>query len=399
MNTPDANPLLFQPFTQRGLTAKNRIVVAPMCQYESVDGAPTDWHLIHMGRLAMGGAGIVFVEETAVEARGRKTYQCAGLWKSDQIPAYRRVTEAIRQFDGIPAVQLGHSGRKGSCHSAMQGWTPLTPENTAPDQPPWTALAPSPLPDTPAHLLPHEMDRDDIATVIAAFVESARLSGEAGFDLIEIHGAHGYLIHQFLSPLTNQRSDGYGGDRDGRMRFALEIAEAVRDAWPENLPLWWRASCVDGKGGVWDIDDTVVLARELKARGVDLVDCSSGGIQGDTDMPIVPRTPGYQVGYAETIRNQAGIATAAVGEITEPDHAETILAQGKADVIAMARELMLDANWPARAARELGIEAWWEVLPPSYAHRLEQRERVRDLYAERSHDKLSDEQRTFIDSI
>jgi len=398
MSSGPADPHLFRPFTQRGLSAKNRIVVAPMCQYASDDGAPVDWHLVHMGRLAMGGAGIVFVEETAVEARGRKTYRCSGLWKNDQIPAWRRVTNMIRSFGAVPAIQLGHSGRKGSCHGAMQDWAPLMPGNTGPDEPPWTAVAPSALPATEAHPPPHAMDRGDIDDVIAAFADSARLSREAGFDLIEIHGAHGYLIHQFLSPLSNVREDGYGGSRDNRMRFALEVADAVRAAWPDDLPLWWRASCVDGMGGVWNLDDTVALARALKTRGIDVIDCSSGGIYGNTAMPAVPRTPGYQVPYAERIRRDAGIATCAVGEITEPLHAEAILADGKADVIALARELMLDANWPARAARALGIERWWEVLPSAYAHRLEQRERVRALYAQRDDDAMDDAARAVIEA-
>ncbi|MBN35669.1 MAG: NADH:flavin oxidoreductase / NADH oxidase [Rhodospirillaceae bacterium] len=398
MLSPDNAPLLFQPFTQRGLIAKNRIVVAPMCQYASDDGAPVDWHLVHMGRLAMGGAGISFVEESAVEARGRKTYRCSGLWKSEQVPAWRRVTDMIRSFGSVPAIQLGHSGRKGSCHGAMQDWAPLSAENTRPDEPPWPALAPSPIPDSPAHPLPHVMDRDDIDTVVAAFARSAVLSREAGFNLIEIHGAHGYLIHQFLSPLSNQREDGYGGCRNNRMRFTLEVAEAVRAVWPDDLPLWWRASCVDGLGGAWDLDDTVELALALKCRGIDMIDCSSGGISGNTAMPAVPRTPGYQVGFSDTIRRKAGIATCAVGEITEPKLAETILQQGQADVIALARELMLDANWPARAARQLGIETWWDVLPPAYAHRLERREQVRALYAERDDADMDEQDRLLIES-
>ena len=221
------------------------------------------------------------------------------------------------------------------------------------------------------------MMRDDIDRVVGAFAASARLALDSGFDIVEIHGAHGYLIHQFLSPLTNRRRDAYGGDRSRRMRFALEIAEAVRAAWPQDKPLWWRASCVDGTGGVWDMGDTRVLAGALKLRGIDLIDCSSGGVNGVGSMPPVPRMPGYQVAFAAGIRRACGIATAAVGEITEPVQAEAILGRGDADVIAMARELILDANWPARAARELGIGDWWSVLPPAYAHRLEQRERVR----------------------
>ncbi len=358
--------------------------MAPMCQYASDDGAPTDWHLIHIGRLAMGGAGTVFVEETAVEARGRKTYRCAGLWKASQVLSYRRIADTIRCFGAVPAIQIGHSGRKGSCHGAMKDWAPLAESDAATSEAPWVTLAPSPLPATPAHPAPREMTVEDIQEVIAAFAASAHLARDAGFDLLEIHGAHGYLIHQFLSPLTNYRRDGYGGDRAGRMRFALEVAQAVRKAWPADRALWWRASCVDGKGGAWNLDDTVALAQALKACGVDAIDCSSGGIYGDSTMPQVPRTPGYQVPYAERIRAEADVATVAVGEITEPSHAEAILAGGQADFIALARELMLDANWPARAARELGMPRWWEQLPPSYAHRLGQREAVRRIYAERA---------------
>ncbi len=382
MGNTDSLPLLFRTFRQREIEAKNRIVVSPMCQYSSDDGAPVDWHLVHLGRLAMGGAGIVFAEETAVEAEGRKTWQCSGLWTADQVPVWRRVTAMIAGFGALPAIQLGHSGRKGSCHGALEGWAPLTP-GTDTGEPPWITQAPSALPAQPDHPTPREMTRDDIDRVVGAFAASARLALDAGFDIVEIHGAHGYLIHQFLSPLANRRRDAYGGDRSQRMRFALEIAEAVRAAWPQDKPLWWRASCVDGTGGAWNLDDTKALADALKLRGIDLIDCSSGGINGSGSMPPVPRTPGYQAAFAAGIRRVCGIATAAVGEITEPAQAEAILGRGDADVIAMARELMLDANWPARAARELGISQWWGVLPPAYAHRLEQRERVRRLSSSR----------------
>jgi 2,4-dienoyl-CoA reductase-like NADH-dependent reductase (Old Yellow Enzyme family) len=351
-----------------------------------------------MGRLAMGGAGTVFVEETAVEPNGRKTHQCAGLWSAAQVPAYRRVVDTIRSFGAVPAIQIGHSGRKGSCHGALRGWAPLTEADAADGFAPWIALAPSALPDSPERPAPHAMDKGDIADVIAAFAGSARLAAEAGFELIEIHGAHGYLIHQFLSPLANLRTDGYGGSRTNRMSFALEVAEAVRAAWPQHLPLWWRASCVDGKGGAWDLGDTVALARELKARDVDMIDCSSGGIYGTGTMPAVPRTPGYQVGFAATIRREAGIGTVAVGEITGPAQAEAILADGKADLVAMARELMLDANWPARAARELGIDDWPGVLPAGYAQRLRQREAVRRLYAAKPEATMTEADRAAIEA-
>ena len=394
MENTDSLPLLFRTFRQREIETKNRIVVSPMCQYSSDGGAPVDWHLVHLGRLAMGGAGIVFAEETAVEAEGRKTWQCSGLWTVEQVPAWRRVTAMIAGFGALPAIQLGHSGRKGSCHGALEGWAPLT-SGTQGGEPPWITQAPSALPATPDHPVPREMTRNDIDRVVGAFAASTRLALDAGFDIVEIHGAHGYLIHQFLSPLANRRRDTYGGDRSRRMRFALEIAEAVRAAWPQGKPLWWRASCVDGAGGAWDLDDTRALADALKLRGIDLIDCSSGGINGTGSMPPVPRTPGYQVAFAAGIRHACGIATAAVGEITEPAQAEAILEHGDADVIAMARELMLDANWPARAARELGIGEWWSVLPPPYAHRLEQRERVRRLC---SSDDLSEQNSDFVES-
>ncbi|MBT6095953.1 MAG: NADH:flavin oxidoreductase/NADH oxidase [Rhodospirillaceae bacterium] len=367
-------PLLFTPVTIRGLTAPNRIVVAPMCQYHSDDGGPTDWQMMHLGRLAAGGSGIVFGEETAVEARGRKTYACAGLYKDEHVPAYRRLTDFIREQGAVPAIQLGHAGRKASCHTAREDWRPLHDGDVDEGMPPWQGLAPSALDQLPRRFVPREMDRDDIRTVLDAFRVATLRSGEAGYDIVELHAAHGYLIHQFLSSVSNHRTDAYGGDIQGRMRFALETAEVMREAWPNDKPVFCRISAVDGEGGTWTLDDSVILARELKDRGMDLIDVSSGGITGDSEMPQVPRVAGYQVGFSDRIRRDADVMTIAVGGITDAQQAEDILQAGQADLVAMARELIWNADWPAHAAKQLGIENPFDVMPEEYAFRLRQRE-------------------------
>jgi 2,4-dienoyl-CoA reductase-like NADH-dependent reductase (Old Yellow Enzyme family) len=372
-------PLLFQPITLRGIVARNRIMVSPMCQYASVDGAPVDWHLAHLGRLAIGGAGIVCYEETAVEARGRKTYDCAGIWANDQVAQFRRVAALLRSLGAVPGMQLGHSGAKASSCGAMQDWRPLTEEDGRDGRPPWQPISASAVPTGKGRPVPSAMDQGDIRTVIAAWCDAARRSLDAGFDLLEIHGAHGYLIHQFLSPLTNQRTDSYGGDREGRMRFALELTEAVRAVWPKDRPLFFRVSCVDGRGGLWGLDDSVHLARALKHRGVDAIDCSSGGLSGPSGMPVVPRVPGYQVPFASRIRQEAAIKTVAVGMITEARQAEEILQQGQADIVALARELLFNGDWPAHAAQALGVDGFFDLFPPSYAYRLKRREQVKSL--------------------
>lgn len=375
----DSLPLLFTPIKLRGVTARNRIVVAPMCQYHSDDGGPTDWQMMHLGRLSAGGPGIVFGEETAVERRGRKTYACAGLYKDEHVPAYRRLTDFIREQGAVPAIQLGHAGRKASCHVAVEDWRPLRDEDTADGMAPWQGLAPSALDQPARRFLPKEMDLDDIRTVLDAFRVATLRSADAGYDIVEVHGAHGYLIHQFLSPLSNHRTDAYGGDRQGRMRFALEVAESVRAAWPKDRPVFYRISAVDGQGGVWNLDDSVALSAALKDRDIDLVDVSSGGITGETDMPMLPRIPGYQAGFAERIRRDAKVMTIAVGGITEAQQAEDILQSGQADMVALARELIWNADWPAHAARALGLEDPFGVMPHEYAFRLRQREAQKTL--------------------
>jgi len=379
MGNQTSQPLLFTPLTIRGITVRNRIVASPMCQYHSVDGGPTDWQMVHIGRMAVGGAGIVFGEETAVEAIGRKTYACAGIWDDKHIPQYRQITDFIREQGSVPALQIGHSGRKAGCHTAVRDWKPLTDADAADGLPPWQGMAPSAINAENRFYPPKEMDRDDIRRVLDAFREAARRGIDAGYDICEVHGAHGYLLHAFLSPVSNRRTDAYGGDRAGRMRFTLEAAEVVRDAWPADKPVFCRISCVDGQGGEWNLDDSVALAKELKARDIDLIDCSSGGIAGESEMPLVPRVPGYQVGFAERIRREAEVPTMAVGLITDAHQAEAILRDGKADLAALARELLWNADWPAHAALELGIEDPHGLMPHEYAYRLRQRENAKDM--------------------
>ena len=377
----DANaaavPHLFRPLALRGLTARNRIVVSPMSQYAAVDAAPTDWHLVHLGKFAMGGAAIVFVEETAVEERSRKTYSCPGIYTDAQARAWRRITDFLRSQGALSAIQLGHAGRKVATRAPWDGFAPLTDADAKRGKPPWRGIAPSPIAFRPGALVPREMDTDDIRAVIAAHVDAARRSCDAGFDICEIHGAHGYIIQQFLSPITNQRRDRYGGDLAGRMRFCLELIAAVRAAWPADRPLFFRASCVDGKGGAWELEDTIALARELKSRGVDVIDCSSGGIEGPLTLAVVPRVPGYHVPFAERIRREADMPTMAVGLITQAQQAEDYLADGRCDLVALAREMMWDPNWPIHAAATLGGVDPLELAPKPYAWWLRRREETR----------------------
>lgn len=375
----DPVPHLFTPISLRGITVRNRIVASPMCQYASDDGGPSDWQLVHLGRLAIGGCGIVFGEESAVEARGRKTYACAGIWDDKHIAQYRRITDFLRTTGAVPAIQLGHSGRKASCHGAVRDWAPLTPADAADGLAPWQGVAPSPIARDPGSHVPKEMDQNDIYEVLEAFRAAAVLSDKAGYDICEIHGAHGYLIHQFLSPLSNKRGDAYGGSLKNRMRFSLEIAEIVREAWPDDKPLFFRVSAVDGQGGVWSMDDTLKLSLALLDLGVDVIDCSSGGILGETKMPIVPRVPGFHVPFAERVKKETGATTMTVGLITKAPQAEDILKSGQADLIAIARELMWYADWPAHAAKELGVDGCYEFMPDDYAHRLMLRDRQADM--------------------
>ena len=343
---------LFSPLSLRGATARNRIWVAPMCQYSAVDGLPHDWHLVHLGARAVGGAGVVLTEATAVSPEGRISPQDTGLWNDAQTAAWARVVAFVQAQGALAGVQLAHAGRKGSSLRPWEGRGAVAPEDGG-----WTPVGPTDEP-FPGLAQPAALDEQGIAQVRADFVAATRRALAAGFDLVEVHAAHGYLLHEFLSPLSNTRTDGYGGDRAGRMRLVLEVLEDVRAAWPEDRPLVLRISASDWVEGGWTPEDSVVLAKEAAARGVDLVDCSSGGNSADARIEV---GPGYQVPFAAQVRRDAGVATGAVGLITDARQAEQVLADGSADVVLLARELLRDPNWPLHAAAELGVEVAWPV--------------------------------------
>ena len=395
-DTPASRPLLFTPIKLRGLEVPNRVIASPMCQYLSDDGGPNDWHVMHLGRLAIGGCGIVFGEETAVEPEGRKTYACAGMYAPGHPAAYQRLTDAIKDNGAVPAIQLGHSGRKGSCHGAIENWRPLQPHDAADGLAPWRVIAPTADNCPPRPIHPKEMDRDDIKHVIEAFRTATKMSLDAGYEIVEIHGAHGYLIHQFLSSTSNRRSDSYGGSLENRLRFAIEIAEAVRETWPADKPVFFRLSAVDGKGGSWSLAESIELAKALKAVEIDIIDVSSGGVMGDSDMPMVPRLPAYQVEFSKRIRHQAGVKTVAVGGITQARQAEDILQAGDADMVALARELLWNADWPSHAARDLGLEDPFAYLPEGYAHRLRLRENQKEMQINQDPDLIAASLRYFL---
>lgn len=357
VTTESTGTQLFEPFTLRGITLRNRIVVSPMCQYSCEAGLATDWHLVHLGSRAVGGAGLVFVEATAVEARGRISPQDMGLWNDEQIAPLARIASFLREQGAVAGIQLAHAGRKASTYRPWSG------EGTVPlEQGGWQdVIAPSAIRFSERYPLPRAMTATDIADVREAFVAATRRAASAGFQFLELHAAHGYLLHEFLSPLANQRTDDYGGSVNNRMRLTLEVAREVRATWPANLPLSVRISGTDWMPGGWTIEDSVTLARELKELGVDIIDASSGGVSPAQQIPL---GPGYQTPLAEQVRREAALPTMAVGLITEARQAEEILAAGKADLIALARELLRDPHWPLHAAAELGVDLAW---PDQYA--------------------------------
>ena len=379
---------LFTPLTIRGLTLPNRIVLSPLCMYSAIDGMATDWQFAHLSTFARGRVGTVFTEATAVEPRGRITPQCLGIWSDAHAEALRPIVKFIDDMGSIPAMQLAHAGRKASTQRPWQGGKPLTPENCQEGEEPWPVVGPSADAVGEGWPTPHALDPSEIADTVRAFADAARRALDVGFKIVEIHAAHGYLIHSFLSPLSNRRNDAYGGDLQGRMRFALEVAEAVRAVWPEDLPLFCRLSAIDGPPEGWMIEDSVVLARELEARGVDVIDCSSGGIAGpprfrvsDAGKPmksITDRGMGFQVPLADQIRRESGVKTMAVGVIINPQQAEDILQAGQADLIAMGRELMYDPFWPLRAAQALGVDDEYGLWPDQYRWAVYRRAQLAD---------------------
>lgn len=343
---------LFTPLALRSVTLRNRIGMSPMCQYSAVDGRVGDWHLVHYGARAVGGVGLVLVEAAGVEARGRISAADVGIWEDGQIEPLARVARVVSENGAVPGIQLAHAGRKASTRPPWdQGGAPRLPSDGG-----WVPVAPSALPFADGHARPEPLDEAGIAGVVRAFADAALRAREAGFQVVEVHAAHGYLLHEFLSPLSNQRTDRYGGSLENRTRIVREVVEAVRRVWPDRLPLLLRVSCTDWTEGGWDLPQTVALARQVRSLGVDVIDCSSGG---NVATARIPAGPGYQVPFAEGVRRDAAIATAAVGMITAPAQAETVIRSGQADLVLLARELLRDPAFPLRAARELGVEGPW----------------------------------------
>ncbi|HEV2673769.1 MAG TPA: NADH:flavin oxidoreductase/NADH oxidase [Aliidongia sp.] len=358
---------LFEPIALRDVRARNRVTVSPMQQFMAVDGMPADWHLVHLGQFAMGNAGIVFTEAMAVDPVGRISYGDMGIWSAVQADALRRLTGFIRSMGAVPGIQISHAGRRGAISRPWEGKRPLTGADAARGEPPWTLWAPSAVPSRAAAQTPVAMDLAMIEQVQAAYVRAAALADHAGFEALELHGGHGYMIHSFLSPLANFRDDGYGGSRSNRMRFALEVAARVRAAWPAGKPLFFRISAIDGVAGGWELEDTLALVPELVRCGIDVIDVSSGGLSGlSSNASAFARVPGYHVPLAAEIRRRTGVLTQVVGLITEPEQAARIVADGSADLVAVAREVLRNPFWAAHAAERLG-DASFSAWPEPYA--------------------------------
>jgi 2,4-dienoyl-CoA reductase-like NADH-dependent reductase (Old Yellow Enzyme family) len=363
-------PLLFSPLRIRDLTLKNRVVVSPMHQYSGVKGFPTDWHVMNAGRFAAGGAGLFIVESTKVERRGCGTVGDLGLWDDAFVPHLRRIVDLVHACGAAIGIQLGHSGRKARIARPWEGGKPLARRPEIEDWDAWELVAPSALPADAGSPVPRALGKDEIRQVAEAWGKATARAHAAGFDIVEIHGAHGFLIHEFLSPQANQRSDEYGGSLENRMRFAIEVAECARAHWPQGKPLFMRLSVDDGAG--WDPESSVALARVLKAKGVDVIDCSGGGILPGA-VPGAPVGYGYQVPYAEKLKRETGIMTMAVGLIVHAGQAERILERGQADLIALAREMLYNPNWAMDAAQKLGLDPNFASVPPPMAYWLERR--------------------------
>ncbi|WP_426169485.1 oxidoreductase [Sandarakinorhabdus sp. DWP1-3-1] len=360
-------PALFRPLTIRGVTFGNRVMLSPMCQYRAIDGTATRWHRSHHGRIALAGVGGALLEATAVLREGRITPGCLGIWSDEHLPGLAELA-AIYHDEGIPVgIQLAHAGRKASSATPFDGARPLA----AGDPRGWTSVAPSAIPFGPDWQVPAALDESGIAAIIDAFAAAGQRADAAGFDFVEIHGAHGYLVNSFVSPVSNRRSDGWGGDN--RFRFAVAIAERLRAELPETMPIFYRVSAVDGVEGGITMDDTVALAKALKAAGVDVIDCSSGGVSGPSGVAATPPAPGYLVPNAERVRREAAIASMAVGLIMTAELADAIIAEGRADLVAIGRELLADSSFVHRAALALGLPHPHRVLPEGLSFYIERR--------------------------
>ena len=369
--------LLFEPITIRGLTLKNRIVVSPMCQYSAHEGFVNEWHFGHHATLAKGGAALVFVEATAIERRGRITHGCTGLWSDDHVEGMAKIAEIIKSHGGVPAIQLAHAGRKGSVQRPWHGNDALTADDFARGEMNWEVVSSVEEPMFPHWQRPKRLSVAEIGELLLNYKRATRRALEAGFEAIEIHGAHGYLLNQFWSPLCNERSDDYGGSFEKRMRLPLEVTEAVRGEWPEAKPLFYRCSALDESEGGITIDDTVALGKALKERGVDVIDCSAGGIaRASATMGGGREGEGTYVGYAREVKQKGDVMTMAVKLIHRPEHAEDILRDGSADLIAIGRELLRQPNWPLHAAEALGVDPELALWPPQHGWWLVRRKRA-----------------------
>ena len=344
---------LFQPLAIRSINLKNRIVVSPMCQYSSVDGFANEWHLVHLGSRAVGGAALVFTEATAVSDVGRITHHDLGIYKDEHIEFLQHITAFIKKQNAVAGIQLAHAGRKASHHRPWEGSAALQENEN-----PWRTEAPSAIPYKNGEPVPHELTKEEIKKIVADFRQAAGRAKQAGFEVIEFHGAHGYLLHEFLSPLSNHRNDEYGGSFENRVRFIIEIIDAVRTVWSEERPLFVRISATDWVEGGWTIEESVELCRILKTKAVDLVDCSSGGNSPGQKIPLGPL---YQIPFAERIKKETGMMTGAVGLITTSQQAEDIIANGQADLVYLARQFLRDAYFPLHAAKELGVDIQWPL--------------------------------------
>jgi 2,4-dienoyl-CoA reductase-like NADH-dependent reductase (Old Yellow Enzyme family) len=354
--------MLFDPLPLREITLRNRIIVSPMCQYSSEDGFANDWHLVHLGSRAVGGSALVFTEASAVTPEGRISPQDLGIWKDEHVPELTRIVRFIDGQGAVAGMQLAHAGRKASTQPPWKGTRALQPGEDGGFRP---IYAPSPIPFRPEDPVPEELDSKGIARIVKAFGDAAERALRAGFRVLELHSAHGYLLHEFLSPLSNRRTDAYGGPFENRIRILLEVTRSVRARWPDRWPLFVRISATDWVEGGWDVDQSVELSRRLAHEGVDLIDCSSGGLLPGAKVPV---GPGYQTAFAERIRREAAVKTGAVGVIRGADQAEHIVRSGQADVVLLARQLLREPYWPLKAARHLGVQVHW---PPQY-------ERARD---------------------
>ena len=368
--------LLFSPIELRGLTLRNRVMISPMAQYSANQGVASDWHVVHLGKFALGGAGLVFTEATAVQEKGRITYGDLGLYKDEHVEPLRRVTDFIRKYGAAPGVQLWHAGRKASIRRAWEGGDPLDETDAAKGEPPWETVGPSAVPGAPGGIVPKAMSVEEIEELKRDWRAATRRALAAGFEVVEVHGAHGYLLHQFLSAMSNRRDDAYCGDLQGRMRLPLEIVEIVREEWPQNKPVFFRISAADEGDPSWTMDEVLALVSELNARGVDVIDCSSGGI-GTAGVAIRGRRiPGYQVGLAAEVRRRSNVMTAGVGLITRAKQAEMILQDGQCDLVAIGREALYNPNWPVHAAIELEADTDFAFWPDQYGWWLDYRART-----------------------